>query len=137
MKIKVKYRDEQQLGRRLQACLIGCAIPVLAACSLTGDSGSVKQANELAIACRHDAALAVADRAQQGGGISGGVAELQKVVILRDAGRRDEADAVLRARNANPYVSAENAAETETAIQQSLSELRDERFRRTGSRGCS
>jgi hypothetical protein len=117
--------------------VIGAALPSLAACAAAGDAGAVREANELAIACRYDAALAAADRAMQGGGISGGVAQLQKVVILRDAGRRTEADAVLRARNANPYVSAENAADTEKAIRQSLSDLREERFERTGSRTCS
>ncbi len=58
----------------------------------------------------------------------------QKPHILLDAGRHDEADAVLRARNANPDVSIQNAAETEQAIQQSISDLRDHRFKRTGSR---
>ena len=62
-------------------------LPTLAACGMVGDTGSVKDANELAIECRTDVALAAVVKAADGGGLSSYIADLQKVVILQDAGR--------------------------------------------------
>jgi hypothetical protein len=108
----------------------------LSACGAVGDTGAVRDANELAIECRTDEALAAAEQAAQGGGLGSYVADLQKVVILRDAGRMAEADAAMAERNKRADATAEEAAEAEQAVQESLAELRAEREKKTGSATC-
>ena len=92
-----------------------------------GDTGAVREANELAIECRHDEALQAVDQAEQGGGLGAAVAGLQRVVVLRDAGRTGEATAAMDKRNRSLGVDAKNAAEAERAVEESLKELRGER----------
>jgi hypothetical protein len=121
---------------RTRCVLAALTLPALAACGAVGDTRSVKDANELAIECRTDEALAAVEKAEQGGGLSSYIADLQKVVILRDAGRMAEADAAMAARNARIEVDAENAGEAEDAVQESLTELRAEREKKTGSATC-
>jgi hypothetical protein len=96
----------------------------------------VKNANELAIDCETDKALIVVDRAAGSGGLSANIAELQRVVILRDAGRMSEADAALAERNKDAGADAQAAAEAVRALSESLEELRAERKKRTGRRTC-
>lgn len=103
---------------------------------MMGDTGSVKDANKLAIECRTDEALAAVEQAEQGGGLSSYIADLQKVVILRDAGRIAEADAAMAARNKRAEATTEEAAEAEEAVQESLADLRAEREKKTGSATC-
>jgi hypothetical protein len=112
------------------------ALSLLAACGTMGDTGSVKKAGDLAVACQTEAALAAADQAMQGGGLGAGLAELERVVILRDAGSVAEANAALAAWNARTGADAQDAAETERAVSESLEELRAEREKQTGSRHC-
>ncbi len=121
---------------RTGSLLSAIVLPVLAACGMVGDTRAVKDANELAIECRTDEALAAVRRAEQGGGLSSYIADLQEVVLLRDAGRMAEADAAMAARNERAEVSAENAAEAEEAVQESLAELRAAREKKTGSATC-
>ena len=84
------------------------------------------------------AALAAVGRAAQGGGLSASIAELQQVVILRDAGRAAEANAAMAERNARAGAGAgaEAAAEAERAVSKSLDDLRAEREKQTGQRIC-
>lgn len=112
------------------------ASTVLSACGSIGDTGAVKQANELAIACQTDQALMAVDRAARGGGLGANIADLQRVVILRDAGRTSEAAAAMAERNARVGADAEAAAEAERAVSQSLADLRTERQKRTGRGTC-
>jgi hypothetical protein len=112
------------------------ASTVLSACGSIGDTGAVKQANELAIACQTDQALIAVDRAARGGGLGANIADLQRVVILRDAGRTSEAAAAMAERNARVGADAEAAAEAERAVSQSLADLRAERRKRTGRGTC-
>jgi hypothetical protein len=112
------------------------ASTVLSACGSIGDTGAVKQANELAIACQTDQALIAVDRAARGGGLGANIADLQRVVILRDAGRTSEAAAAMAERNARVGADAEAAAEAERAVSQSLADLRTERQKRTGRGTC-
>ena len=112
------------------------SIAVLSGCGTLGDTGAVKDANELAIACKTDQALTAVDRAAQGGGLGANIADLQRVVILRDAGRTSEASAAMAERNARAGADAEAAAEAERAVTKSLEELRTERQKRTGRRTC-
>jgi hypothetical protein len=111
-------------------------LPALGACGWMGDTGSVKDANKLAIECRTDEALAAVKQAEQGGGLSSYLADLQEVVFLRDAGRMAEADAAMAARNERLEVNAEDAAEAEDAVAESLAALRSEREKETGSATC-
>lgn len=123
-------------ANRTRALLTILTLPTLSACGMMGDTGAVKDANELAIECRIDEALAAVEQAEQGGGLGSYIADLQKVVILRDAGRMEEAEAAMAARNERAEATAEEAAEAEEAVQESLSDLRAERQKQTGSATC-
>jgi purine nucleoside permease len=101
-----------------------------------GDTDAVKKANDLAIACETDKALMAVDRAAKSGGLGAGIADLQRVVILRDAGRMSEADAAMAERNERAGADAQAAAEAERAVSKSLEELRAERQKQTGRRIC-
>lgn len=96
----------------------------------------VKAANEYAITCQTELALASADRAAQAGGFGGGIGELQRVVFLRDAGRTAEAAQALDARNRRWKASAKEAQDADRAINRSLDKLHNERRTRTGSPQC-
>ena len=121
---------------KIKALLAILTLPTLSACGMVGDTSAVKDANELAIECRTDEALAAVEKAEQGGGLGSYIADLQKVVILRDAGRMAEAEAAMAARNKRAEATAEEAAEAEEAAQESLAELRAEREKHTGSATC-
>jgi hypothetical protein len=111
---------------------------LLSACSVFkfGEIGAVKEANELAIACKTHEALAAVDRAEQGGGLGASIGDLQRVVILRDAGRVAEANATMVERNKRWNADAKNVKEAEDAVAKSLEEMRAERQKRTGRRTC-
>jgi hypothetical protein len=115
--------------------LAACAI-ALSGCGSFGDTGAIRDAGELAVACRHDEALMLLDRAQQGGGLSSYIAEIEKVVFLRDAGRYREAAELLAQRNVRVEASAEDIAEAESAVEESLAELRESREKKTGRLTC-
>ena len=112
------------------------SITVLSACGTMGDTAGVKEANELAIACETDNALVAVDRAARGGGLGANIADLQRVVILREAGRTSEADAAMAERNARAGADAEAAVEAERAVSKSLEQMRAERRKQTGQRIC-
>lgn len=112
------------------------SIAALSACGTMGDTAAVKEANELAIACQTDEALRAVDRAARGGGLGANIVDLQRVVILRDAGRLSEADAAMAERNARAGADAEAAGEAERAVSKSRDELRAEREKQTGRRVC-
>ena len=109
----------------------------LGGCVSFGDTGAVKEANELAISCRTHEALALAAQTANGQTLAGGLAELQRVVFLRDAGRFAEADRALAERNRRVNADAEARAETDEAVAQSLAELRAERRDGTGRATCN
>jgi hypothetical protein len=111
-------------------------IATLSACGSMGNTDAIKDASELAIDCQTDKALAALDRADQGGGLAASLADLERVVILRDAGRASEATAAMAERNARAGADAEARAEAEEAVSESLDELRAERQKRTGSPVC-
>ena len=105
-------------------------------CVSFGNTDAVKQANELAIACQTDEALALTEQTTDTQTLAGGIAELQGIVILRDAGRLAEADRLLDARNQRVSANTQDRAETENAIEESLTDLHSERRSRTGQSGC-
>lgn len=110
---------------------------MLSACGAVGDASAIREANKHAIACETEAAFDALDRAAQAGGMMAEVAGLERVVLLRDAGRMDEAAAALEARNARAAADEAARAEAEAAIEESLEALRDERQAQTGRRTCS
>ncbi len=109
----------------------------LSGCVSLGDTGAIRGANKLAIECRHDEALSMLDRARQSEGLSAYLAELETVVFLRDLGRDREAAELLEQRNARVGATAEEAAEAESAIEESLAELRKERGKKLGRATCA
>ena len=116
--------------------LLAVSSTLIAACGTIGDTDAVKQASELAIDCKTDAALAAVDRASQGGGLGANIADLQRVVILRDAGRTSEADAAMADRNRRAGAEAKAATEADQSVAKSMEEMRAERQKRTGRRTC-
>lgn len=125
------------------AAIIGLALSILSACGdgpryalNLGDTDGVKRANELAIACDLSGALEVIDKTRASGGLSSNIAELQRVVFLRDAGRMSEATAALADWNRATGATAAEAADTERSVEQSLADLRAERQSRTASATC-
>lgn len=128
----------KSLNRWLLAVHLLGSLVLVAGCSAAkiGDVEDVQAANELAIACRTDEALAAIARAIAAGGLAASIGELQRVVILRDAGRTAEADAAMAARNQRWDADADNIAGAEKAVAESIAELRAERRKRTGHRTC-
>jgi hypothetical protein len=118
------------------ALSLAAAVSLLSACGSVGDTTAVKQAAELAIDCKTREALAAVDRASQGGGLSSNIADLQRVVILRDAGRMSEADAAMAARNKRAGADAKAAAEAEQSVANAIEQLRAERMKQTGRSTC-
>jgi hypothetical protein len=130
-------------GPAALACFLGFSLSVLSACGdgpryalNLGDTDGVKRANELAIACNLSGALAVIDQTRVSGGLSSNIAQLQRVVFLRDAGRTRDANAALAEWNRATGATAAEAADTERSVQRSLADLRAERQSRTGSPAC-
>lgn len=113
---------------------------LIAGCGSTvtvGDVKNVRLASDLAVACKTNDALAAAERAQGGGGLGAALAGLERIVILRDVGRTQEAASLLAAHNQRVKASAADAAKTESDINKSVEALRDERMKKTGKRTCS
>ncbi|MBE9639905.1 hypothetical protein [Salipiger mangrovisoli] len=117
-----------------------CVPLLLAACTAAPDAPDAPAARgdalELAIACRHDAGLAVLDSAAQARGGASSSDELQRVILLRDAGRTMDAARVLRERNARDDVTVQDAVHSGTAVEEGLERIRSERAARTGNRFC-
>jgi hypothetical protein len=125
------------LFTRIEKTILTLAvIATLSACGSMGNTDAIKDASELAIDCQTDKALAVLDRAGQGGGLAADIADLERVVILRDAGHTSEATAAMNERNARAGADAKARAEAEEAVSKSLGELRTERQKRRGRRTC-
>ncbi len=112
------------------------AATVLTGCGMAGDTQSIKSATDLAIYCRTDEALAALDKAQQGGGLGKYLSYVERVGILRDAGRTAEAEKALKAYMALPETASSDPEKTEKSIQEFIDEMRKERKERTGSASC-
>jgi len=109
---------------------------LLASCGSIGDTGSVKKASDLAIDCQTDEALSELATAEAGGGLSKYLAGLERVGILRDAGRTAEAVEALRAYKSMPETASSNDEEIEKSLKKFVDELRKERLERTGTATC-
>ena len=108
----------------------------LFACGTIGDTAAIREASQYAVDCQPDKALAILDRAQQAGGLSAYIAELEKIVVLQDAGREQQAAAALKSYHAQHDQDPQSRENTENSIRDSLKELRDLRLKETGQRTC-
>ena len=118
--------------------LVG-SVSLISACGSVfklGDMDAVREVNELAIDCKTNEALAALDRVDRGEGLGAAIGDLQRVVILRDAGRVAEANAAMAERNERAGVDAKEAAEAEKSVAKSMEQMRAERQKRTGRRTC-
>lgn len=129
--------DKTTIVNLLGALLVAGSAFLISACGTVGDTGAVRDANELAIACNTDEALAAVDRASRGGGLGANVADLQRVVILRDAGRAAEAEAAMAERNRRASADAQATAKAEQSVARSLTQLRAERQKQSKRSTCS
>lgn len=128
------------MTRRYLSTIALASTILMAGCGSTlslGDVKDVRLAQDLAIACKTTDALAAAERAQGGGGLGGVMAGLERIVILRDVGRNQEAATLLAARNQRLKASAGDAAKAESDINKAVEALRDDRMKKTGKRTCS
>ncbi len=116
--------------------LIGIGSQITACSMIYGDFEPVKEANELAINCKTDEALAQLDQIPREKNVASAMSDLQRVVILRDAGRQAEADAALAERNKRWEVDEKTAAESEKSISEGVASLRAEREKRFGKATC-
>ena len=86
--------------------------------------------------CRTDEALAALDTAEASGGLSKYMAGLERVGILRDAGRSEEAAKALQAYKSQPETASSSDEEIEESLTKFVDELRKERKQSTGSSEC-
>ncbi len=128
--------NTHQSSRRFATASVVAAAMLTGGRGSVGDSGSIRAASDLAIDCRTDEALAALDKAEQSGGLSKYLAGLERVGILRDAGRDDEAARALAAYKAHPEVASSDDAEIERSLDKFVTDLRDERREKSGSATC-
>ena len=106
---------------------------------ITGFSwgGKIGEAMKLAVHCETDEAVAVITEGE-GDGLLGAMAILEHESILREAGRDREADAVrARRESGTPDMTAQEKADAEKSVQQTVANIRKEREKRTGSATCN
>ena len=118
------------------ALLTVLATGLLTACGAVGDAGAVREANDLAIECRTDEALAAAEQALEAGGVSMHIAGMIRVAILRDAGRDAEATQALADYLAMPDSVEMTEDDIEEAVGEFIRGFREERIDKTGSADC-
>lgn len=123
-------------GQRCKATVAVLVMSLTAACGMMGDTRSVNKAQELAVNCETDKALALLDKADTSGGLGMYVADLSRVGILRDAGREPEAAAALEAYMSLPENADTSAEEVRKSLRQYIDNLRKERRKSTGSESC-
>ena len=104
--------------------------------AIMGDVKDTKEGMKLAIKCDHEQALQKLDKAIAEGGFAAQLADLEKVVVLIDAGRDREAKDVMAERNARIDASEDEISEAEASVKETLENLRDEREKQTGRRTC-
>lgn len=110
---------------------------MLAACAGFQPGGPTvgeEEPSDMAIACRTDEALAAADRMGAQGGLAEQLAVYEKIVILTDAGRDEEAAALAPAYLAT---SADRSpSELDRRVQETVANMREQRQDQSGSARC-
>ena len=116
--------------------LTAVIVSLLGGCGSIGNMSAIKDGLQFAVDCQPDKALQKLDIAEADGGLSGYMGQLERIVVLKDAGRSAEAATTLEKYMALPEVKGETRAEVEQSINNSLEELRKEREKQTGKRTC-
>ena len=116
--------------------LAAAAALLVGGCGSLGDTGSIKEATGLAVDCRTDEALRALDTAEQAGGLGKYLAGLERVGILRDAGRDAEAADALDDYKAQEETRSSSDEEIESSLDEFVAELREKRRDKTGSSVC-
>ncbi len=117
--------------------LLGALPFALAGCGSSlkmGDTDSAKRAMELAIQCKTDDAIAASRIASQSGGLGGALGDIERLVILREAGRDAQADTARATLLSTP--GSVSAAELDKTTMQGVEQIRSDRAKRTGKRQC-
>jgi hypothetical protein len=117
--------------------LAAVAVLLVCGCGSLGDTGSIREATSLAVDCRTDEALLALDTAEQGGGLGKYLAGLERVGILRDAGRDAEAADALEDYKAQEETRSSSDEEIESSLDEFVAELREKRRDKTGSSVCA
>ena len=127
------------MGKKIENMLIpACILSVaLSGCGSIGDTKNIKAASELAINCQYDAALSALKRAEAGGGLSAYVAELEYIAFLREAGRVPEAEQAFANWAEKHKQTGQKQQDASASINQTVSKLREERLKKTGSAECA
>lgn len=110
---------------------------LLAACAGMQPGGPTigsEEPSDIAIACRTDEALAAADRMGSQGGLAEQLAAYEKIVILTDAGRTQEAGALVPAYLAT--TPNHSQADLDRRVQENVANMREQRAAETGSPSC-
>jgi hypothetical protein len=91
--------------------LIAGASTLFTGCGSVGNMSAVKDGAQYAIDCKPDEALRELDKAEADGGLSGYMAQLERIVVLRDAGRTAAAESAMDAYMALPEVEDQTRAD--------------------------
>jgi hypothetical protein len=110
---------------------------LVTACGSIGNMSAVKEGLQHAVDCKPEEALKAFSKAQADGGISGYMGQLERIVVLQDAGRSSEAADALDNYMKLPEAEGQSRSEVEQSISESLEELRSLREEQTGKRTCS
>lgn len=107
-----------------------------AICGMEGGTEAMNQINALLMECNHDDALAVLDQAESAGEMSFEMAEMERVIILYDAGRKDEADAAFANWQEETGADQGEVDRQKKGWELSLQQMQQQRRIETGSPTC-
>lgn len=102
----------------------------------SGETETMNQIKALLMECRHDDALEVLDNAEESGAMGADLGELERVIILYDAGRVDEAEAAFNNWEKVTDADGRKVERERQAWELSLQQMQQERRRITGSPVC-
>jgi hypothetical protein len=105
-------------------------------CGAPGETATMNQIKALLMECRHDDALALLDEAEENGAMGMDLGELERVIILYDAGRVDDAEAAFENWQEVTGADGRKVQRERQAWELSLQQMQQERRIRTGSPVC-
>lgn len=109
---------------------------LICAAALILNGCSIAQGMKYAVQCDADKAIASIVDNEKDPGLMSNLAYLEHEAILREAGRIEEADKIRQKREQIFKLSAQEKAEAEKAITETVDNIRSERLKQTGSRSC-
>ena len=105
-------------------------------CGSPGETEVMNQIKALLMECRHDDALEVLGNAEESGAMGMDLGELERVIILYDAGRVDDAEAAFENWQEVTGADGRKVQRERQAWELSLQQMQQERRRITGSPVC-